>query len=99
MSNVKPEYIVALYLAKYSPKSYEHLGFHSWKDCFDRCADHFKIKPMTMKNLRDTFDGIYPNERKGWYQRELRPMAFETYQKYDNKSHAQLLSVCKGQLT
>lgn len=96
MNEIKPEYVLALYLAKYSPTSYEDLGFSSWKDCFDRCADHLKIKPMTIKNLRDTFDGIYPNERKGWYQRELRPMAFATHEKYDSVPKDELLKICKS---
>lgn len=93
--DIKPEYVICLYLAKFSPKSYENLGFSSWTECFNVLADRLNVKPSTLKNHRDTFDAIYPNERKGWHQRELRPMALETFERYDKWSEEALFTEVK----
>ena len=56
--DIKPEYIICLYLAKFSPRSYENLNFSSWTECFNVLADRLGVKPSTLKNHRDTFDAF-----------------------------------------
>lgn len=89
-----PEYVIALYLAKFSPVSFANLGYDSWTDCFNRCADSLNVKPATIKNLRDAYDAVYPNERKGWYQRPLRPLAADVFSEYDSFTEDSLRSLC-----
>lgn len=45
----------------------------SWKAAFSKAATCLGVPPTSMKNLRDEFDPVHPNPRKGWHKRPLRP--------------------------
>lgn len=44
----------------------------SWKSAFAEAANALSVRPASIKNLRDEFDPIHPNSRKGWHNRALR---------------------------
>lgn len=48
-------------------------GMKSWRAAFDSAADVLTVPRASFKNLRDEFDPIHDNQRKGWHARELRP--------------------------
>lgn len=45
----------------------------SWKEAFRRAGDALKVAPASIKNLRDEFDPVHGNTRKGWKDRPMRP--------------------------
>ncbi len=47
--------------------------FSSWEQAFTEAGLALSRPPTTFKNLRDEFDPIHHNMRRGWHQRELRP--------------------------
>ena len=48
-------------------------GVRTWKTAFERAAKALRVRPASLKNLRDEFDPIHDNLRKGWRHRPLRP--------------------------
>ncbi len=48
-------------------------GVRTWKAAFDRAAKALRVRPTSLKNLRDEFDPFHDNSRKGWRNRPLRP--------------------------
>ncbi len=45
----------------------------SWKAAFRRAGEALKVTPASIKNLRDEFDPVHKNARKGWKDRPMRP--------------------------
>jgi hypothetical protein len=45
----------------------------TWKNAFEEAARALAIRSSSIKNLRDEFDPVHGNQRRGWYQRPLRP--------------------------
>ncbi len=48
-------------------------GCDSWEKAFAEAAQALSKPARTFDNLRDEFDPVHPNPRRGWHQRELRP--------------------------
>lgn len=48
-------------------------NIRSWKAAFEHAARSLRIRPASLKNLRDEFDPFHDNLRKGWWNRPLRP--------------------------
>ena len=48
-------------------------GVRTWKAAFDRAAKALRVRPTSLKNLRDEFDPFHDNSRRGWRNRPLRP--------------------------
>lgn len=47
--------------------------YQTWQDAFRDAAQSLSEPAASFKNLRDEFDPVHPNPRRGWYQRSLRP--------------------------
>lgn len=45
----------------------------TWKQAFQRAGRSLQVTPASLKNLRDEFDPLHDNRRRGWHQRPLRP--------------------------
>lgn len=48
-------------------------GLSSWNEAYSEASRALGQVPATFKNLRDEFDPIHSNPRKGWHKRSLRP--------------------------
>jgi hypothetical protein len=48
-------------------------GFATWRQAYAEAAGALNEASASFKNLRDEFDPIHPNPRRGWHQRPLRP--------------------------
>lgn len=44
----------------------------TWQDAYNEAAQALAKPPDTFNNLRDEFDPVHPNPRKGWHQRTMR---------------------------
>jgi hypothetical protein len=45
----------------------------TWRNAFEEAAKALAIRSSSIKNLRDEFDPVHGNKRRGWHQRPLRP--------------------------
>lgn len=45
----------------------------TWAEAFEQAATELNIRSANLKNLRDEFDPVHNNRRKGWHRRPLRP--------------------------
>lgn len=48
-------------------------GYGSWEQAFADAAQALAVPSTSFKNLRDEFDPVHSNARRGWHRRELRP--------------------------
>lgn len=96
---MKPEnelaMIVAFYLSKYGEIGLSRLGFQSYRQAFNDIAGLLGVKPNSIKNWRDEFDPYYDNNRKGWYQRQLRPSRRQVMLAFDELSESALYAIIK----
>ena len=76
--------LTGLYLSKYSEIALKELGFNSFQQAFNVLGFSLKTKPASIKNYRDEFDPLYPNQRKGWHKREIRDYCKVFYEEYEN---------------
>lgn len=61
--------LVGFYLSKFSPASYENLGYGTQKATHEAAAQALNQKASNIKNMRDEFDPYYDSGRVGWYQK------------------------------
>ncbi len=64
--------IVAYAMSRLDESFLRRFGFDSWADAFKATGGRLGVRPASMKNLRDEFDPIHPNARRGWHKRPLR---------------------------
>lgn len=48
-----------------------HLGFRSWNEAYAAFGKSLNVPPKSIKGLRDEFDPIHPNPRRGWVGRPM----------------------------
>jgi hypothetical protein len=48
-----------------------HLGFRTWNDAYAALGRSLSVPPKSIKGLRDEFDPIHPNQRRGWADRPM----------------------------
>jgi hypothetical protein len=71
-----------LYLSKFDSVGLHNLGFESFVEAFNVIGYALGSKPASLKNYRDEFDPIFPNQRKGWHKRPIREYCREIYEQY-----------------
>jgi hypothetical protein len=99
LDNHKLALIVAYFLSKYNEIALENLGYSNFTAAFEDIGFKLRVKPNTIKNMRDEFDPFHPNNRRGWYQRELRPSRLEVLEKYEELSESALLGIVEDVLS
>lgn len=72
-----------MYLSKYDVDGLNELGFNSFQEAFNVLGFSLGSKPNTIKNYRDEFDPLFPNERKGWHKRHIRDYCKVYYNQYN----------------
>jgi len=45
----------------------------TWKKAFAQAGELLKVPPASLKHLRDEFDPVHGNARRGWKDRPMRP--------------------------
>jgi len=64
--------LAGLYLSKFDFEGLKYLGFDNFTEAFNVIGLAMGVQPMSVKNYRDEFDPLFPNDRKGWHKREIR---------------------------
>lgn len=65
--------VVGYAMSRLDTEYLKELGLPSWKRAFSEASVALKLPPATFKNLRDEFDPVHTNPRRGWHKRSLRP--------------------------
>jgi len=71
-----------LYLSKYDVLGLKNLGFDNFVEAFNVIGYALGSKPASIKNYRDEFDPLFPNQRKGWHKRPTRDYCRTVYEEY-----------------
>lgn len=91
--NHKKALIVAFYLSKFDRDAYINLNFGNMTDTHKKIGQVLKVNPNTIKNMRDQFDSVLGNNRKGWWQKPLSKTRLQTIQKFNNLSEISLFEI------
>lgn len=86
LTNRDKAVLMGLFLSKFDKMALESFGFVSFKEAFNVFGYSVGIPPSSIKNYRDEFDPYFPNDRKGWHNRELREYCREIMDKFGNLS-------------
>lgn len=97
--NNKKALIVAYYLSKYDREALKNLGYETFENAFNDTSIKLSVNKHTVKNMRDEFDPIHNNNRKGWYQRELIPSKQSVVNKFSYLSELALREIVKSILS
>jgi len=65
--------IIGYAMSRLDRKYLDSRSSATWKLAFEEAARALSIRPTSFKNLRDEFDPVHGNRRKGWHKRPLRP--------------------------
>ena len=92
--------IVSYYLSRFNESAYKEIGrllsrelqkkIFSFSEIHNELGVIFDVKSSYIKNMRDAFDPYHENNRKGWWQRKLRPLQQNVYNQYCTKSKGQI---------
>jgi hypothetical protein len=91
--------LVGLYLSKYDSLGLKRLGFETFVEAFNVIGYALGSRPASIKNYRDEFDPLFPNQRKGWHKRPIRDYCLkvlEAYKSLDLESFTGLIKSFVG---
>src|SRR5271166_2654434 len=74
--------LTGLYLAKYDSIGVRRLGFQSFAEAYNVIGYALGSKPASIKNYRDEFDPLFPNQRRGWHKRKIREYCLRILEAY-----------------
>jgi len=89
---------VGLFLSKYGKKALAELGFSTWPEAYNSLAFTIGGKPNSLKLFRQEFDPYFPNGRKGWSGRAIRPTRLAVLEEFGNLDFPELSQMVKTQL-
>jgi hypothetical protein len=76
--------LTGLYLAKYDSVGLKRLGFRNFAEAFNVIGYALGSQPASIKNYRDEFDPLFPNQRKGWHKRPIRDYCLKVFEEYES---------------
>lgn len=88
--------IVAYYLSRFDKSAYEALGFDRIEATHAAVGRALGVKASTVKNMRDEFDPLHDNPRKGWHQRELWPSRQKVVEMFGEMEESELYGIVFG---
>lgn len=91
--------IVAYYLSRFNKVAYSALGFEIFNNAHEVLGRILSVKPTTLKNMRDEFDPIHDNNRKGWYQKPLIPSRRKIVSLFENLNEDEMRDIVQGILS
>lgn len=65
--------LAGLFLSKFGDDALTVLGFETWSEAYNSLAFTIGGKPNSLKMYRQEYDPYFPNGRKGWQGRAIRP--------------------------
>lgn len=86
MSLREKSILAGLYLSKFDSEGLRRLGFDTLTEAFNVIGSALGVRPASVKNYRDEFDPLFPNERKGWHRRPIRDYCKAVYSAFGTLS-------------
>jgi hypothetical protein len=86
--------LIGLYLSRFDRLGLNQLGFETFTEAFNVLGYALGAKPASIKNYRDEFDPLFPNQRRGWHKRQIRPFCLrllDDYSGFDLEAFAGLI--------
>jgi Protein NO VEIN, C-terminal len=74
--------LCGLYLSKFDSAGLKNLGFDSFAEAYNVIGYALGARPASIKNYRDEFDPLFPNQRMGWHKRPVRDHCREIYEQF-----------------
>ncbi|MBW7951581.1 MAG: DUF3883 domain-containing protein [Chitinophagaceae bacterium] len=96
MDNRDKAIVIGLYLSKFDKDGLRELGFSTFQEAFNILGFSTESNPSSIKNYRDEFDPLFPNNRKGWHKRDIRDYCKVFYTKYNALSFYQFSDLIKS---
>lgn len=90
--------VIAYYLSRRDKEGLNILGYKTFSKAFKEIGEIIGENPNNLKNMRDDFDPLFPNERKGWHQRDISASRQEVFDKFSKMSDLDLDKYVKGLL-
>lgn len=90
--------VIAYYLSRRDKEGLNVLRYKTFSKAFKEIGEIIGENPNNLKNIRDEFDPFFPNSRKGWHQRALRPSRQYVFDRFSNMSDFELDKYVKGLL-
>lgn len=88
--------LTGLYLSKFNNEALKVLDFKSYQEAFNVLGFSLGTKPSSIKNYRDEFDPLYPNNRKGWHKRPIRDYCKKFYDDFNNLDFIEFTALIKS---
>ncbi len=82
LSSREKPILAGLYLSKFDVVGLRQLGFKSFIEAFNVIGFALGVQPASVKNYRDEFDPLFPNDRKGWHKRPMRVYCKAVYDNF-----------------
>lgn len=76
--------MAGMYLSKYDSLGLKRLGFKTFVEAFNVLGYAMGSRPASIKNYRDEFDPLFPNNRKGWHKRAIRDYCRKVFEAHNN---------------
>jgi hypothetical protein len=88
--------IVAYYISRFDAAAYDRLGLNTKKATHEAVGKALDVKANTVKNMRDEFDPLHDNPRKGWHKRDLRPSRQKIVELFGEMDEKAIYGVVRG---
>lgn len=90
--------LAGLYFSKFDGQGLKAFGFSGFTEAFNVIGLTLGVRPGSIKNYRDEFDPLFPNNRKGWHQRPMREYCKKIYNNFGGFSFENFTSLLKQNL-
>lgn len=98
MSLVNKKLMLAgLFFAKFGKEALAALGFTTWKEAYNSLAFAIGGRPTSLKLYRQEYDPYFPNGRKGWHDRSIRPTRLALKEEFGSLGLAEFAQLVKTQ--
>ena len=91
--------LIGLFLSKFDKAGLELLGFNRFWEAYNAFALALGGLPKNINNYRDEFDPYFPNQRKGWASRPLRPSRKAMMEKYAGLSMEEFAALIRREVS
>lgn len=88
--------VVAYAMSRLDRDFLRHFCMPSWKSAFRAVGSKLGLPPASIKNLRDEFDPVHSNPRRGWHKRALRPNRQRVLGEFCDSSDQALVVIVEG---
>lgn len=82
ISKTEKAILTGLYLSRFDEAGLNRLGFDTFNEAFNALGLAVGAPRGSIKNYRDEFDPLFPNQRKGWHKRPRREYCLRVLEEY-----------------